>query len=76
MTISGNTSSTMSGVSAPRDSMAEDERQGEACHLQRMADGDTITVAVAVFYSTEEALTIMPSLGELPARVGRWADLA
>jgi hypothetical protein len=54
--------------------VAEDERQGEACHLQRMAGGDTITVAV--FYSTEEALTIMPSLGELPARVGRWADLA
>jgi len=41
--------------------MGEDEPRREAYHLQRMTDGDTTTVAV--FYSTKEALTVMPSLG-------------
>ncbi len=62
MTMSGNASSKTSNAMAPRDPMGEDEPRREAYHLQRMTDGDTTTVAV--FYSTKEALTIMPSLGE------------
>ena len=55
--------------------MGEDEPRREAYHLQRMADGDTTTVAV--FYSTKEGADGHAQPGRaLPAGVGRQADLA
>ena len=40
--------------------MDEDSPHREAYRLQRLADGEAVTIAI--FYSAKEALAIMPSL--------------